>query len=107
MLVSQLAGLFNIFIGLMLVASLLLFFGGLIGWAAHLGFSRGYRDDMIRIMTWGVAVLFTLLLILALVHLIQAYPDLTSFALGVALFLGLAWLVLKVASAPQGDEDER
>lgn len=104
-MLAQIAGIFNIFVGLMLVAAFLLYFGGLAGWAIRLGVYPGYRDEMINLMMWANAVIFVLLVILAAIHFLQAYTAVAAFLLGIALFFGLAWMIMQVATA-QGAEDE-
>lgn len=104
---SKLAGVFNIFVGLMLVAAFLTFFGGLIGWYVRLGAWPSYRDDMIHVMMWAVAIMFVLVVLLALVHFVQVYQAAAAFVFGVALFLGAAWVVMTVATAkPKKEGDE-
>jgi hypothetical protein len=103
--ISQVAGLFNILAGLMLVVSFLLFFGGLGMWMARLGTFPTYRDDAIMMMQWGVAILFVLAALLALVQFIQKNTDIAYMILGgVVVAVGI-WIALTVA-AQKPDEDE-
>jgi hypothetical protein len=103
--ISQVAGLFNILAGLMLVVSFLLFFGGLGMWMARLGTFPTYRDDAIVMMQWGVAILFVLAALLALVQFIQKNTDIAYMILGgVVVAVGI-WIALTVA-AQKPDEDE-
>ncbi len=63
---AQVLGLFNLVVGLMLVASILLFVGGFVMYLIRLGTWPTYRDDAIVIMGWGVTVLFMLVVLLAI-----------------------------------------
>jgi len=67
--IGQVAGLFNIVTGLMVVAGITVFVGGFIEYLAHLG--TDIRDRGIRMMEWGVVILFVLILVLGVVHLVQ------------------------------------
>jgi hypothetical protein len=104
---SQVAGIFNMFVGLMLVAAFLLYFGALAGWVARLGAYPSYRDEMIHLMMWAVAILFVLVLLLALIHFVQVYQAAAAFVFGIILFLIIVWIIMTaVTAAPKKDEDE-
>jgi hypothetical protein len=105
MLLTQIVGIFNIFVGLMLVAAFLLYFGALIGWAIRLGVYPGYRDEMIHLMMWANVVMFVLVVLLAVVHLLQEYRAVAAFLFGIVLFLVLAWLILKAATTPEEEPE--
>ena len=99
--------MFNIFVGLMLVAAFLLYFGALAGWVARLGAYPSYRDEMIHLMMWGVAVLFVLVIILFLIHFVQVYQATAAFILGIILFLIVVWIIMTaVTSKPKKDDEE-
>src|SRR3990167_4668604 len=68
----QITDLFNIFAGLMLTMSILLFFGGLGVYFTRLGTWPSDRDLAIKIMEWGGSVLFVLIVILAIVIYVAA-----------------------------------
>jgi len=105
---SVVAGVFNILAGLMLVAAFLLFFGGLVGWFVRRGVYPGYRDDMIRVMHWAVAVLFVLVVLLAVIRFVQVYQAAATFVFGIILFLIAFWVVMTVVTAkPKKDAEER
>lgn len=105
-MLSELAGLFNIIVGLMLVLCFLLFFGGLGMWFVRLGTYPTYRDDAIRLMTWAVAIMFVLAVLLAIVQFIQRHAALASFLVGIAIVIGVAWLAVKVSQAKGGEDKE-
>ena len=93
----QVAELFNIFVGLMLTAALLIFFGGLWGYFARLGTWPSDRDQALKVMEWGVAVLFVLVVILAIVQFFQRYPMLTSMIVGSIALLLILGVILYLA----------
>lgn len=102
---SRVAGIFNIIVGLMLVAAFLTYGTGIILWFTRLGVWPSYRDEAIGILEWAVAIMFMLVVLLSLVHFIQAYAVAASFVFGVLIVLGVIWLILKIATAG-GEEDE-
>lgn len=101
LVIEQVAGTFNILVGLMLVASLLTFGGGFMMYIARLG--TEHRVDGIRYMEWGVNILFVLIVLLAIVKFIQGNAGLASFLVGIAIVGGFAWLV--ASTVQQGGEE--
>lgn len=69
MTLSQFVGIFNIFVGILLVAAMLLFFGGFVVYLTRLGTER--RADGLAYMKDGLTVLFVLIILLGIVQLIQ------------------------------------
>lgn len=102
---SQVAGLFNILVGLMLVAAFLAYFGGLAAWFARLGAWPTNRDEAIRIMQYGVVILFVLAVFLALSQFIQEHAALAAFVVGVVVIGLLMWFILSVATAKSEEEE--
>ncbi|OGG53246.1 hypothetical protein A3C20_03335 [Candidatus Kaiserbacteria bacterium RIFCSPHIGHO2_02_FULL_55_25] len=104
---SVVTGVFNILVGLMLVAAFLMFFGALIGWFVRRGAWPSYRDEMIHIMEWAVVVMFVLVVLLMLVHFVQVYKAAAAFVFGIIIFLAIVWVIMTVATAkPKKDADE-
>lgn len=103
---SQISGLFNIMVGLMLVFAFLFFFGGLGMWFVRLGTWPTYRDEAITLMQWGVAVLFVLAVLLAFVQFIQKHAALASFLAGVVIVIGVILVVLHLSQAKPAEEKE-
>ena len=99
------AELFNIFVGLMLTAALLLFFGGLWVYFSRLGTWPNNRDEALKIMEWGVAVLFTLIILLAIVQFFQRYPKVMSMVVAGIVILILAGITLWVTMAKKEKEE--
>ena len=104
---TLLAGLFNIFVGLMLVCAVLMFFGGLIGWYLRRGPHPSNRDEMIRVLQWSVAILFVLVVMLGAIRFVQTYQAAAVFMLGIVIFIGAAWLVMTVVASAPKKEDEK
>jgi cytochrome bd-type quinol oxidase subunit 2 len=100
---SQAFGFFNILAGLMLVAGLVLFFGGFIAYLTRLGLES--RTQGLRYMYWGETVLFVLILMLAVVHYLQFHPTIVFILIGALIVLFGSWAILQ-AVANSGDEEE-
>lgn len=101
-LVSQLAGLFYIIVGLAVAASVLLMGGGFIMWIARLGTWPTYRDDAIRLMEWGVATLFTLIVVLGIVEFIQTHTSLTLYIVSVVVIVLVIWIIITSGLLSEG-----
>ena len=107
MTLVTIAGVFNILVGLMLVAAVLLMGTGIALWFARLGTWPTYRDDAIALMRWAVVVLFVLIVLLVVVKLVQAYPKATAFLIGVVFFAIVAWLVVNTFTEAEPKKEER
>jgi len=92
-LISELAGLFYIIVGLTLVASFLFMMAGFAMWCIRLGTFPTYRDDGIKMMEWGVATLFTLILVLGVVEFIQWHTETVLYILGLLIIVLVIWLI--------------
>jgi hypothetical protein len=92
MTLLQVFGLLNIFVGLFLVASFLLFGGGFIVWLARLG--TIHREEGVKFMEWGVVVLFVLVVLLGLVRLIERYTTVVAYVVGIIVLVIIALFVL-------------
>ena len=101
----QVAELFNIFTGLMLTTGIMVFLGGLMGYFARLGTWPSYRDKSLRVMEWGVVILFVLVVILGIVHYFETYPVVTSTVVAIIIIIWLAVTIMRV-SAKSGGEGE-
>lgn len=100
-IVSDVLGIFNIFVGLMIVVAMVMFFGGLIVWAVLLGTLR--RTQGIILMEWAVVILLVLSVLLAIVRFFQGNPAAATFAVSALLVIGVAWAIFSMAS-PGGAE---
>lgn len=103
---SQVSGLFNIMVGLMLVFSFLFFFGGLGMWFVRLGTWPTYRDEAIRLMQWGVVVLFVLAALLAFVQFVQKHVAIASLLAGLVVVAIVAWVFVTLSTA-KGDDEKK
>lgn len=103
----QVTELFNIFTGLMLTTSVLLFFGGLGVYFSRLGTWPSNRDLAIKIMEWGVSVLFVLIVILAIVQFFQDYPRTATTVVSTIAALIILGLVLYVAANTGSKKKEK
>ena len=101
----QVAQLFNIFVGLMLAVALLMFFGGLFVYFSRLGTWPSHRDTAIKIMEWGVGILFVLIIILAIVQFSQKYPRIASMIVGGIVLLVVLYFAFTVMRT--SDEDKK
>lgn len=102
---SQVSGLFNIMVGLMLVAACMFFFGGLGMWFVRLGTWPTYRDEAIDLMQWGVAILFVLAVLLAIVQFVQNHYGAAVFVFGIIILIAVAWVVVTLSQAKGADEN--
>lgn len=105
-LVSQLAGLFYIIVGLTLTASILLMVGGTIIWAIRFGTYPTFRTEGIKLMEWGVATLFTLILVLGVVEFVQTHTSTALYIISTAIILLLAWLII-TSGVLSGDGEKK
>jgi len=95
----QAAELFNIFVGLMLTLALLVFFGGLMVYFTRLGTWPNNRDAALKIMEWGVGILFVLIIILAIVQFFQQYPFIAGVVVGGIVLLTLGYFIFNAMRA--------
>jgi small-conductance mechanosensitive channel len=95
--VADALGLFNIFVGIMLVMAIIFFVGGLITWAVRLG-TLG-RHEGIRLMEWGVAILFVLLILLAIVKYLVIHPSALAIVVSIVVGLFICWIIFEVVRA--------
>jgi hypothetical protein len=102
--ISEIAGLFNIMVGLMLVFSFLFFFGGFGLWFTRLGTFPTYRDEAIKLMEWGVVVLFVLAVLLFVVQFVQKHAAVAAFLVGIAIVGAVAVLVIKTSETKDPEE---
>jgi hypothetical protein len=97
-------GLFNIFVGLMVVGAIIAFVAGLIVWTVRLG-TVG-RSEGIRIMEWGVVVLFVVVVLLAIVQYFTTHPAAVTILIAIVVALFIGYIVLEVIRGSGGDKEE-
>lgn len=98
-------GLFNAFVGLMLVVALLSYGGGFLMWMARLGTWPSYRTEAIKIMEWSVVILFVLVLLLGIVQFFQKHKQAGAYMVSILAALLVLWLIIYFAS--QGGKEEK
>ena len=99
---QDIIGLFNIFVGLMLVAAFVTFGAGLIIWLVRIG--TIHREEGVQWMAWGVNILFVLVIGLAIVQFFQNRPAAATSVVAFLIIIFFIWLVFKVATAPKEEE---
>jgi hypothetical protein len=102
---TRVAGVFNIIVGLMLVAAILTYGTGMILWFTRLGVWPSHRDEAIGILEWSVAILFMLVVLLGFVHFVQKYAVAASFVFGVIIVLAVIWFILTIATAGESEDE--
>lgn len=105
-LISQIAGLFYIVVGLALVAAFLMMGTGMIMWLVRLGTDLNYRDRAIHVMEWAVATLFGLVLVLGVVEFIQTHTSATLYLLSVCIVCLIGWLLVTSDLFSGGHDEE-
>jgi hypothetical protein len=88
--ISTFLGFFNIVSGVMLVGGLLLFFGGFMRYLVVLGTER--RNQGLVLMTWGIAILFVLVVLLGIVNTLQG-PLAFIVGMGIGIFVCVVIIV--------------
>ena len=96
--VSRIVGVFNIFVGLMLTASILLYGVGLIMWFIRLGTWPSYRTVAVRVLEWAVAVLLVLVVLLAIVQFFQGHPHAAAYVISFIVVAIVIWIIVYLAS---------
>ena len=95
---TQLLAFFNLFVGLMLTISLLLFIGGFIMYLVRLGTWPTYREEAVQIMMWGESILFTLVLILAIQQFLLSHLIVAVTIGAVIVIFFLVWVLMQGSS---------
>jgi len=103
--ISQVVGLFNIFVGLLLTLSVLLMGAGILMWIIRFGTWPSYRDDALVLMEWAVGILFTLILLLLVSQFVQQQTTAAVFILGLIIIAALVWLGIQAAKESKADEE--
>lgn len=91
---TRAAELFNIFVGLLLTASLLTYGLGFVVWVTRLGTWPTYRTQGVKIMEWAVAQLFVLIVLLMVVQFFRDHPTAAARTVALIIILAAAWAIL-------------
>ena len=94
----QFLGLFHLFVGLFLAATLLVFASGVFVYFARLGTWPTHRDTAIEVMEWAIAMLFVLIVILGLVQFFQRYPGIALPIFAVVIIVAVLFFILRAAA---------
>ncbi|GEM_PF-885936 len=101
---TQIIGLFNIFVGLMLTVAILTYGLGFFLWLCRLGTWPTYRTEAIKIMEWSVVVLFVLVVLLAIVQFFQYHPREAAWVVSIVVGIIIIWVILYLAAHSGGGE---
>lgn len=86
--ITEILAFFNLFAGLMLSISIIVFLGGFVLYVARIGTWPTYREVAVRIMRWGVTILFALVVILGLQQALLAHL-MVAAVIGALIIIGL------------------
>lgn len=98
----QVAGVLNIFVGLMVTAAFVTFGVGLLYYFANFVLER--RKVGIYIMEWGVSIVFVLIVLLTLVRFIRHY---TETVLGIVSFAVFVFIIIVLIHFATTEHKER
>lgn len=104
---TKAVGTFNVFVGLMLTASILVFGTGFVVWSVRLGTWPTYRTEGVRIMEWGVVILFVLVVILAIVQFFQSHARAAAYIVSTIVLILVAAAILVMAAKGEKKKEER
>ena len=104
--IVQVLNFFNIFVGVMLTASIIVFMGGFGAYIARLGTWPNHRDQALKFMEWGVTMMFVLVVIVAIVQFFDRNP---RIATAIAAFIVLVLVVILIAQVmkPKKKEEKK
>ncbi|OGG70570.1 hypothetical protein A3F27_02950 [Candidatus Kaiserbacteria bacterium RIFCSPHIGHO2_12_FULL_53_13] len=94
-------GYLDIFIGLFLAVSIVMFVGAFIVYFVRYG--TMHREEMFKYMQWSISILFVLSVLLALIRFFQRHTSAMLYFLSVAAFILLTILIIYI-SAKKGEK---
>ena len=103
----QVLQLFNIFVGLFLTATVLLFCTGVFVYFARLGTWPSHRDQAIKILAWAVVMLFVLVVLLAIVQWFERHTKTALFILAFAIVVVVLGFIIRAAATGGGAKKEK
>src|SRR3989344_3421566 len=101
----QVAGILNIFVGLMATAAILTFAAGLGYYFARLGLEG--RKVGLHIMEWGVALVFVLIVLLALVRFVRLHIETVLAIVSFVVLISIIIALIHFAAAGKEKKEER
>jgi hypothetical protein len=102
---TQVSGLFNIFVGLMLTAAILIYGGSFLMWITRLGTWPTYRTEATKLMEWSVVILFVLVVMLLGVPFFRDHAVVATYTVAAISFL----IALRVGflALSSGEEEKK
>ncbi len=100
----QVLQLFNIFVGLFLTVTILVFCTGLFVYFARMGTWPSHRDQAIQILEWGVGMLFVLVLLLAIVQWFERHTKTATFILAFLILVVVFGFIIRAAATGGGEK---
>lgn len=94
----QVLGVFHLLVGLFVVVTFFTFATGVFVYIVRLGTWPTHRDTAIKVLEWAIAMMFILILLIALVYLFQSYSRIALTILGVIVIIGVVILIARMAS---------
>lgn len=95
----QVVGLFHIAVGLILAFIVILFATAFCVYVARFNTWPSYRDHMIRVMEWALAMLFVLIVVLSIINAIQHYGEIALPVIAFIIIVVVGYFVVRVAAA--------
>src|SRR3989338_1706951 len=103
----QVLQLFNIFVGLFLTVTILVFCTGAFVYFARLGTWPSHRDQAIKILAWAVVMLFVLVVLLAIVQWFERHTKTALFILAFAIVVVVLGFIIRAAATGGGAKKEK
>jgi hypothetical protein len=104
MTLLQVLGILNVFVGLFLTSSILLFGTGLVVWLSRLGTVS--RNLGVQFMEWGVVSLFVLVVMLGIVKLVEKHTTAVAYGIGFIILIIIAGFILNATQGKGKEEKE-
>lgn len=102
--VLQVFGYLEIFIGLFLAISIVVYVGSMIVYFVRLG--TIHREDTFVYMYFSITVLFMLSILLAAIHFLQKHTEATLFVVAIFVLFAVAWLIIKLAKGKKEESHD-
>lgn len=97
---TQTVGLFHVAVGLLLTATLGMFATGVVLWLSRFNTWPSHRDYAIRVLEWAIAMLFMLIILIALVNFFQNHSEIALPIFAFVVIVAVAIIVIRVAIQP-------
>ncbi len=100
----QVLQLFNIFVGLFLTVTIIVFCTGVFVYFARLGTWPSHRDEAIKILVWAVSMLFVLVVLLAIVQWFERHTKTALLILATAIVFVVLGFIIRAAATGGGEK---